>query len=187
MPLVPTPLHAFTEGIWALGSRVLASRLLILTFPVEIQPQPLPTRPVLALLPLLFPPGASEAPILRLLSLSGLTYNQILTGALEEDLPLRVLTARDLNSDLVSSAQAQFLLRPDYTGSKGPLPAHRALYMNEEKDPFLRGAWAPHPGICSTGAISPSKCQTLGAEPDLRRQNQPHQLPFCSSGSLTWP
>ena len=95
MPLVPTPLHAFTEGIWALGSRVLASRRLILTFPVEIQPQPLPTRPVLALLPLLFPPGASEAPILRLLSLSGLTYNQILTG------------------DLVSSAQAQFLLRPD--------------------------------------------------------------------------
>jgi len=90
MPLVPRALHCFHGrhlGTWILSPGLQASHPhLPSRDPASTSSQ----KTYLSTLPSpLFPPGASEAPILRFLSLSGLTYNQILTSTLEEDLPLK--------------------------------------------------------------------------------------------------
>ena len=89
MPLVPTPLHCFHGrhlGAWILSPGLQASHPHL----PSRDPASTSSQTYLSTLPSpLFPAGASEAPILRFLSLSGLTYNQILTSALEEDLPLK--------------------------------------------------------------------------------------------------
>lgn len=97
--LVPTPPYCFPGCVLVLdpwlGSCVLDSRLPILIFPKRTQPQPLPRRPGLSILPYsLFPSGASKLPTLRSFSLLGGNTNQILTNTLEPLLPLRLLPAR---------------------------------------------------------------------------------------------